>query len=113
VQRHAVLASVAEHVDEHVREMRRVDRDVAVARARERLDLVDDERLAGDLQQRLGQRVGERAHAIAAARGEDHRRRAPHQNVYPVLLCRPSTVSSSASIGRTRRSACTRRAGRP
>jgi hypothetical protein len=42
------------------------------------------ERLAGDLEQRLGQRVGERAHAIAATRGEDHRRRAPHQNVYPV-----------------------------
>ncbi len=53
--------------------MRDVDHEIDEARAREALDQVHDERPAAGLEQRLGYAIGERAHALAAARGQDHR----------------------------------------
>jgi hypothetical protein len=56
--------------------------DVAVPGAGEGLDLVDDQRLAAERQQRLRAGVGERPHPFAASGGEDHRGGdARHQNV--------------------------------
>ena len=46
---------------------------------RQSLDLPFDERLSAGDEQRLGQRIGERAKALAAPRGQDQR--VAHQNV--------------------------------
>ena len=101
VQAHPECGAVAQRRDQPVGEVRGVDRDVAVAGARERLDLVDDQRLAARRQQRLRAGVGERAHPLAATGGEDHRGGAAgHQNVYPAAGAgRASTASTSASSG--------------
>ena len=50
-----------------------IDDHFAYAGARQRGEVPGDERAAADLHQRLGQRVGERPHALAAAGGEQHR----------------------------------------
>src|SRR6202012_1891356 len=44
------------------------------ARARQSLHVTFDERLFTDAKQRFRDRVGERAHSLAASGGEDHRR---------------------------------------
>jgi hypothetical protein len=72
VQRHAERSAVAERRDESLREMGGVDDDVAASGPGQRFDLPDDKRFAACLEQRLGRRIGQRAHPLAAARGEDH-----------------------------------------
>jgi len=49
-----------------------VDDDLGDARARQRFEVILDERFAADFEQRLRLRIGERAHAFAAPRGQDH-----------------------------------------
>jgi hypothetical protein len=70
---HAEGGTVAERRHQLVGEVGGVDRDVAVPGAGEGLDLVDDQRLAAERQQRLRAGVGERPHPLAASGGENHR----------------------------------------
>jgi hypothetical protein len=51
---------------------REIDDDAFDARARQCLEVILDERLAADFQQRLRPRVGQRAHPFAAPGGQDH-----------------------------------------
>ena len=50
-----------------------VDHDIAHAGASEGLEMPFDQRLAAHLEQRLGRRVGQRTHALAATGREDER----------------------------------------
>jgi hypothetical protein len=74
--RHAVLAAIAEHGLDLVAEVGVVDDEVTDTRRGQRFEVVDDQRAAGDRQQRLRRGVGQRPHALAAAGGQDHR---PHR----------------------------------
>jgi hypothetical protein len=98
---HAMARSIADRVHEHVGKMRRVDHDLAIARADERFDLPHDERLPAHHEQRLRRRVRQGPHAIAAAGGQDHRNR--HQKVYPACVARPSSASSRTISGASSR----------
>jgi hypothetical protein len=69
---HAKGAAVAEGVLDHLPQVGVVDDEIKDPRCGEALDVPDDQRLAAGRQQRLGAAVGERAHAFAAAGGEDH-----------------------------------------
>jgi hypothetical protein len=72
LDRHAERRAVAQRRLDLLAEMGVVDDDAAEARRVQALDMPDDERLAAHHQQGLGRVVGERAHALAAAGGEDH-----------------------------------------
>jgi hypothetical protein len=98
---HAERIPGAECGNESFRAMRRVDRDVAESRLRERFDLPGDQRPAADAQQRLRQRVGQRPHALAAACGEDHRARELRHagSGKPETRERSSSASSNAASG--------------
>ncbi|CFN66696.1 Uncharacterised protein [Bordetella pertussis] len=73
-----------------------VDDDVAQAGGHQAFDMPDDQRLAAHGQQGLGRGVGQRAHAFAAAGGQDH---GAHQKVYPTWTWRSSSLSSRRSSG--------------
>ena len=126
-QRHAERAPSPSAATSCRREVRGVDDDVAESGARERLDLPDDERLAAGLEQRLGRRVRQRTHPLAAPGGEDHRAWrigvAP-QNVWPddrraalelveerEQRAERAIACAGARAGRPSRAACRR--GRP
>jgi hypothetical protein len=57
---------------DHLPEVGVVDDELDDARRGQAFDVPHDQRLAAGRQQRLGAGVGERAHAFAAAGGEDH-----------------------------------------
>src|SRR5690349_12466607 len=65
--------TIAERGRKLLCEMRRVDDDIAHADRRELFQMMLDQHLAADAQQRLRRHVAQRAHAFAAAGGEDHR----------------------------------------
>jgi hypothetical protein len=67
----AEARSVAERRLDLRAEMRMVHDDRGDAAGDEALDLPDEERLAAHGEQRLGHRVGQGAHALAAPGGED------------------------------------------
>ncbi|MNQ94108.1 hypothetical protein D3C85_1096090 [compost metagenome] len=67
------LAAIAERLHQLVAEPGVVDHKLGHPGRLELLDVVDDEGLAPHRQQRLGQQVGERAHPLPTARGQDHR----------------------------------------
>ncbi len=70
---HAEGCAVAERLFQPVAEVGVVDHQLAKAGIAQALDVPHDQRLATGLEQRLGAMVGQRAHALAAAGGEDHR----------------------------------------
>jgi hypothetical protein len=70
---HAEGCAVTERLFQPVAEVGVVDDELAEAGGAQALDVPHDEGLAAHRQQRLGGVVGERAHALAAAGGEDHR----------------------------------------
>src|SRR6185503_15226295 len=69
----AIALAAAERGFDHVAEPRGVDHHVAETTGREALEVILDQTFAADAQQRLRFAIGERAHAFAAPRGEDHR----------------------------------------
>src|SRR5690606_21955329 len=75
-----------------------VDDDVRNPCGNEALDMPGDKGLATHLQQRFGCLIGKRAHAFAASGGQYHR---AHQNVYPAVTWRFSSLSSMRSSGRS------------
>ncbi len=93
---HAVRGAVAQRAFDFVAEPGVIDDDVADAGRGQARQMPDDQRLAADRQHGLGQAVGQRAHAFAAARGKNH---GAHQNVYPTLTWRSSRRSSRRSSG--------------
>ena len=92
----AVRCAVAHRAFDFVAEPGVIDDDVADAGRGQARQMPDDQRLAADRQHGLGQAVGQRAHAFAAARGKNH---GAHQNVYPTLTWRSSRRSSRRSSG--------------
>ncbi|CAM5512045.1 hypothetical protein RLIN73S_00388 [Rhodanobacter lindaniclasticus] len=96
----APARAIAQDAGKLLGEMRGVDRHVVHADRGELLQMPDDQRLAAHAQQRLGRAVGQRAHALAAAGGEDQR--VPHAATR--LRSRPcawrsSSAAKSASSG--------------
>ncbi len=77
----AEALAVAERRFDLSAQPRVVDHDVAHAAAGQRLDVAHDQRLASHGQQRFGNMVGQRAHALAAAGSQDHRAHRGAQNV--------------------------------
>ena len=69
----AKLAAVAQSLLDLRTKVGVVDDEFGDACAYQPLDMPHDERLAACLQQGLGRVVGERAHAFAAAGGQNHR----------------------------------------
>src|SRR4051812_16497200 len=68
----AVALAATERGFDQVAEPGGVDDDVAEAPGREPFEMPFDEAFAADAQQWFGQGVGQRPHAFAATRGEDH-----------------------------------------
>ena len=94
VQPHAMAAAVAERRADLVAEPRNVDHDVARSRRRQRAQVMHDQRRAARLEQRLRACERERAHALAAARREDHR---PHARDASRLACTAGSTRSATS----------------
>src|SRR4051812_22407556 len=69
----AVPLAAAERRFDHVPEPRGVDHHFAEATGRQAFEVIFDEPLAADAQQRFRLAIGERTHAFAAPGGEDHR----------------------------------------
>ena len=131
---HAESRAVAERSFEPVAEVGVVDDELAEAGGVQAFDVPHDQRLAARLEQRLGGVVGERAHALSATGGEDHRsghgvsaegsmgrrRLAPRWGRgAPFRRCsRPGSPRvrggrAASTAGRGRASACMRGAGNP
>ncbi len=73
VNGHAKRTAITQGLDQLVAEPGVVDHLLGDSGCFELFDMVDDERLAPDSQQRLGQQVSQRAHPLATASGQDHR----------------------------------------
>jgi hypothetical protein len=73
VQAEPKAGAVAQALHDTLAEVRNVDDGVPDARAREALKMPGDERLAASLDERLGNRIGERTQPLAAPGGEKHR----------------------------------------
>ncbi|MNQ32780.1 hypothetical protein D3C85_461950 [compost metagenome] len=100
------LAAIAEGLHQLVAKPGVVDDKLGHPGRLELLDVVDDEGLAPHRQQRLGQQVGERAHPLPTARGQDHRlhdgspaRRASAVRVRPGSTIRCNQSPKRASTG--------------
>ena len=93
VQPQAEPVAIAQRRFDEGPEVRVIHDDVAHAGRGELVEMPRDERTSARGQQRLRQRIGQRAHALAATGREDHRDH--RQNVYPVSETRPSMRSSS------------------
>src|SRR5450755_3855244 len=68
---HAVAAAVPQCRAQTLTQPGKIDDDVAQARPRERLQVIRNQRPAGDRQERLRHAVGERAHALTATGCQD------------------------------------------
>src|SRR5690242_3505437 len=74
---HPEVVPVTECLAQLPAEPGEVDDDLADAGAHECREMPGDERTSAHLQQRLRYRIGERTHALAAARREQHRLHGP------------------------------------
>ncbi len=111
---HAEGRAVAQRFFEPVAEVGVVDDELGEAGGAQAFDVPHDQRLAAHRQQRLGRVVGERAHALAAAGGEDHRfRRARLRRCSRPVRPRARGGRAASAAGRGRGSACRRGAGSP